>query len=239
MAVYAGFDRSDYPGGTVMKWLKANTNLSIAGYYLRAPSHPDGSWLGTRAELASQGWGFLPVYVGQETMGPGSRNVTAAQGALDGADVCAKMAAEGFAPGSFAYLDLENPDPARQGAYVAAWIDAVVAGGFGPGVYTSFMDARQIAGLRPGVRIWAFRVATVQPHHVGGKVFAAPDPATCGYSSAVAWQHDDEAIIPCAGAVGDRLICDLNSAIMPDPSAPLVDGVAGPQTVAALSASAP
>lgn len=220
MTGFAGFDRSDYPGDAAMAWLLANTNFKWAGYYLRAPSHPDQSWSGKRAALAAEGWGLAPVYVGQETMGPGSHNVTAAQGSIDGADACARMVVEGFPAGSFVYLDLENPDPVHQSAYVAAWIDAVVAGGYGPGVYTSFLDAAQIAALRTGARIWAFHVRTVSNHHVPGATFPTPDPSTSGYAGAKVWQLDDSALISCATASSGQLLVDLNSADSADPSAP-------------------
>jgi hypothetical protein len=219
---FAGFDRSEYPGGAVMRWLRANTNLVFCGFYLSpAPSHNDPSWMNADdADL--DGWGFTPVYVGAQTAGPGSHNVTAAQGKIDGADACKLMDAAGFDKGCFVYLDLENPDPVHQSAYVAAWIDAVVAGGYGPGVYTSFLDAKAIAALRPGVRIWDFHVQTVQQHHVSvvRGVFPAPDPAASGYSSAAIWQHDDAALIACAAAPSGTLLVDLNSATTADPSSP-------------------
>ena len=219
MTAYAGFDRSEYPGGPVMRWLKANTNLTFCGFYLApAPSHGDPSWMNADdADL--DGWGFCPIYVGQQTMGPGSHKATEAQGKIDGIDACNLMTLAGFDTGSFVYLDLENPDPVHQSPYVAAWIDAVVAGGYGPGVYTSFMDAKQIAALRPGVRIWAFHVQFINPHHVAGSAFPTPEPSGCGYPDAAIWQHVDEAII-VASATGGTLLVDLNSANSPDPSAP-------------------
>lgn len=219
MTTFAGLDRSDYPGARIMAWLIANTNLRFTALYLRAPSHPDQSWSGARAELLAQGWGFAPVYVGQETMGPGSHNVTLEQGKIDGADACARMAQAGFPTGSFVFLDLENPDPARQSAYVAAWVDGVIAGGYGPGVYTSFLDAKQIAALRLGVRIWAFRVPSVALHRDSSDQFPAPDPALCGFAATI-WQREDEAEIPCAVAPGGTLTVDLNSSNLADPSAP-------------------
>lgn len=220
MTGFAGFDRSDFPGSTVMTWLRANTNLRWCGFYLRAPSHPDQSWTGWRASLIAMHWGFAPIYVGQETMGPGSHNVTAAQGTIDGADACSRMAIAGFPAGSFVYLDLENPDPAHQDAYAAAWIDAVKANGYGPGVYTSFLDAGQIAALRSGVRIWAFHVRTVSPHNVLGDTFPTFDPSNSGFAGASIWQLDDEAIIACEPAPEGKLTVDLNSASLLDPSVP-------------------
>lgn len=218
---YAGFDRSDFPGLPVMARLRANTNLRWCGYYLRAPSHPASSWTGTRAALVTLGFGLAPIYVGQETMGPGSHNATASHGTIDGADAVAQMRAEGFAPLSIVFLDVESPDLPHQGAYIAAWCDSVTAGGFMPGVYTSFEDAAGVHALRPAARLWVFHVRTVQAHGVPGTIFATPDPATSGFSGAVAWQHDDSAIIGCSAAVGGTLLVDLDSASMPDPSAPV------------------
>jgi len=88
MAGLAGFDTAFYPGDSQMAWLKANTNLVWCGYYLApAPSHRDTSWMGTRATLLAQGWGIAPVYLGQQTTGPGSHNVSPAQGPADSSDI--------------------------------------------------------------------------------------------------------------------------------------------------------
>ena len=143
MTAYAGFDRSDFPGALAMAWLRANTNLCWCGFYLPSPSHPGTSWIDADDE-ALDGWGLAPIYVGQQVTGPGSHLVTAAQGAIDGADAAAKMGAAGFDPKSCVYLDLENGPPfgPAQQAYVGAWCDAVSAADFLPGVYCSFMFAR-------------------------------------------------------------------------------------------------
>jgi hypothetical protein len=223
MTIYAGFDRSEFPGLPVMRWLEANTNLAWCGFYLApSPSHQDPSWMGSRDALVALGFGLAPIFVGQETMGPGSHNVTAYQGSVDGAAACKLMARAGFPHGSFVYLDMENPDLPHQGAYIAAWCDAVVAGGFMPGVYTSFEDAAGVHALRPAARLWVYHVQSVEPHGVPGTVFATPDPAASGFAGAIAWQHTDSAIIGCSAAPGGTLLVDLDSASMPDPSAPLV-----------------
>src|SRR5580698_7005276 len=100
MPGFAGFDRSDYPGAAVMAWLLANTNLKWCGFYLApAPSHPDESWM-KAPDADFTGWGLAPIYLGQETTGPGAHKVNAAQGAIDGADACKLMMTAGFGPGS-------------------------------------------------------------------------------------------------------------------------------------------
>lgn len=220
MTAYAGFDRSDYPGRAVMDWLKANTNLRWCAFYLPSPSHPDRSWIeAPAADFA--GWGRAPVYVGQQVTGPGSHNVTAAQGALDGADACKLMGAAGWTAGSRVWLDLENGPPLTdvQRGYVGAWCDAVAAAGFKPGVYCSFLMAAEVKGLRPNASVWAFHVRTVSPHEVPALNFPTPDPATSGFAGADIWQLDDEAMLLCPLAAGGELVVDLDSANSADPSA--------------------
>ena len=220
MTGFAGFDRSDYPGKAAMDWLKANTNLRWCGFYLApAPSHPNTSWMDAD-DADFEGWGFAPIYLGQEVIGPGRHNVTAAQGAIDGADAAALMLKSGFDHGAFVYLDLENGPPftTAQREYVGAWCDAVVASGFGAGVYCSFLFAAQVKALRPNARIWAFHVRTVSQHSVGGAAFPNPDPSTSGFFGADLWQLDDEAIIHCAAMPSGSMIVDLNSANSADPS---------------------
>jgi hypothetical protein len=131
------------------------------------------------------------------------------------------MTSTGFDKGSVVYLDLENgpPMPPNQHDYVGAWCDAVVAAGFAPGVYCSFMFAAAVHALRPNAKIWAFHVRTTSPHPVPGSTYPTPDPTTSGFAGASIWQHDDEARIVCPVAPGGVLACDLDSADSEDPSA--------------------
>jgi len=167
-------------------------------------------------EAAFDGWGFAPVYVGQQVTGPGSHLVTAAQGAVDGADACEQMNEAGFDAGAYVYLDIENGPPftAEQQDYVGAWCDAVVADGYKAGVYCSFLFAAEVANAR----IWVFHVRTVSQHSVPGATYPTPDPATSGYTEAAVWQLDDEASILCPVASAGRLLVDLDSASSADPS---------------------
>lgn len=233
MTSYAGFDTYGYPGMAVMSWLRGHSNLCWIGFYLKSPSHPDASFMTRRAELVAMGWGFAPIYVGQQVVGPGVHAVTAAQGKIDGADAAAKMGQCGFPPGSHCYLDLENgpPDTASEDAYVGAWIDALIAGDYGPGVYCSYQLASRIAALRPnaGVRLWVFHVPSTAAHVFDGPNFPTPALASSGYAAAYIWQRDDEARI---GVSNDgkvpRLGVDLNVAASPDPSAPAAAVLARP-----------
>lgn len=216
---YAGFDRADCPDLTVMSRLRYGSNFSWCGYYLKAPSQPGVTWKGKRSALLAQGWGLAPIFVGQQTIGPGSHTVTADQGRSDGLQACADMAAEGFPFGSWVYLDLENGPPFSnvQSGYVEAWAAAVESGGFEAGVYCSFLFARQVQNLLPAARIWVYHVPSTTPHVVAGTVFPSPEPSTSGFPDAVIWQHDDEARLVAFG----NLACDLDSSVYSDPSAPV------------------
>jgi hypothetical protein len=215
-----GFDRSDYPGDDVMTWLRAHTNLQWCGYYFApAPSHGDTSWMARRSALVAAGWGIAPIYVGQQITGPGSHNPSAGQGTTDGASAAAFMASEGFEAGRCVYLDLENGPPltTQLRDYVATWCDAVLEGGFLPGVYCSHGFAIDVHDLRSDVRIWAFNVSATRSHPVPAP-FPDTHPSGCGYLGASAWQLGQSCVIDVPPANLGKLIVDLSTALSADPS---------------------
>lgn len=216
---YAGFDASGFPGLSKMQYLRTNTDLEWCGFYFKAPSHPDGGWMGQRGSLTAMGWGLAPIFVGQQVTGPGSHMVTAAQGKIDGNDAATMMRQSGFPPGSFVFLDLENGPPfnATQQAYVAAWVNTVKGGGFGPGVYCSYLMGAEVHALCPEARIWVFHVRSTADHIATGGTFPAPDPKTSGYAGAIMWQREMAAKITVPGGL---LLVDLNTSAVADPSAP-------------------
>ncbi len=231
MTFFAGFDTSEYPGDEQLTWLSHNTNLTWCAYYLApAPSHPDQSWMGNRIALVNGGWGLLPIYLGQQTSGPGSHIVTGAQGQIDGADAGTLARNDGFPAGSFVYLDIEDgsaPGP-NAIAYFQAWAQALVAAGYSPGFYCSHLIAQTVADAMdqlnptPNTRIWAFKVSTTATHDYDGDLqeFQTVDPARCGYAAATVWQLEQNAILtfPPQAPV-ESLTVDLSSSLMDDPSA--------------------
>lgn len=216
MTFFAGID-SDQFDVAKLAAVKAQTNAVWVAYYLVAPSHPNAGWMGQRAELVAQGWGLAPVFVGQETIGPGSHMVTALQGAADGLLAAQTMASEGFPAQSWVYLDLENGPPFGnlQSGYVVAWCAAARANGYQPGIYCSHAMADQVSAANPGARIWAFHVDTTAQTDWAGGDFPEIDPAGSGCASAVIWQHADTLFLPQF----DYLV-DLDCSTMADPSAP-------------------
>ena len=89
---FAGFDRSGFPGEAVMQKLRNTTNMRFCGYYLApAPSHSDTSWMGELGFLQDLGFGILPIYVGEQVEGQGSRHPSSAKGTVDGNDAVQMM----------------------------------------------------------------------------------------------------------------------------------------------------
>ena len=218
MAGFPGFDCSGFPSLDVTGWLKTNTNFVWCGFYLGpAPSHLDRGWMRHRAELAGQGWGLAPIYVGQQVTGPGSKLSSGPQGETDGQDALALMRSAGFPSGTFVYLDLENGPPLQQiqRDYVGRWVDAVTSGGFGAGIYCSHTFAQETHALRPGARIWAFKVTTTDAHAVPGNNFPDSHPSGSGFPGSFVWQLGQNGVID-AGP-NRTLKVDLDTALTPDP----------------------
>lgn len=218
---FAGFDTSIYPGDDVMDGLQKSTNVRWVGFYLApAPSHPNTSWMDRRARLAERGWGFAPVYVGQqESTGPGSHVLTADQGAKDGADACQLAIKAGFATGSVLYLDIEAGGPISNAtaAYVKGWAPVVRQQGFVPAVYCSHTSVKSIDALGLQVRFWIFKLKTSD---VGGNKsppFKEDDPSTTGVPQASVWQWAQNTKI---ATVKGSLLVDLDTASTADPSQP-------------------
>jgi hypothetical protein len=168
---HAGFDISIYPGEAAMRaWKAPASPYEWVGYYLLAPCHRDGSWMGTRPTVAGLGWGMAAIYVGQQDWsqisaqagdglglgGPVSNAassalvtcsaslLTTSQGEAEAADAVDKLRSEGFADQSIVFLDVEfvrTVTPALLD-YYRAWIRGVLADrGYRPGVYAAKTNA--------------------------------------------------------------------------------------------------
>jgi glycoside hydrolase-like protein len=222
---FAGFDTSGYPGDPKMKTWKQSSPYDFVAYYLKAPCHRNAGWMGHRAALAGMGWNVLPVYVGQQVAGVSpctSSILTAAQGAIDGADAGDKMAGEGFAEGTFVYLDVERSDafPNTLRDYITTWVSKIAAGNFAPGLYCHKHNAIDVhaavlAGLggapRVQPRFWIVGGVTAQFN------IKASKPSDVGIAFADIWQ--------CPASVnrvfgGVTIGIDEDVALLADPAAP-------------------
>jgi hypothetical protein len=117
-----------------MTWLIQNTNLRWTGFCLTpAPSQQYAGWMGKREFLEGLGWGFAPVYVGQQTVQnspDSSHELTAEQGRIDAQEAATLAKKAGFPDGTNIFLDIEQgPESADQPvgpemmAYSLAWVD--------------------------------------------------------------------------------------------------------------------
>ncbi|ACR32012.1 glycoside hydrolase domain-containing protein [Burkholderia glumae] len=230
MNFHAGFDTDQFPGLAQLQWLRSNTNLEWCGYYLApAPSHADRSWMGKRAALVAQGWGLLPIFLGQQTIGPGSHHVSGAQGSTDGLAAVQLMHDEGFPACSYVFIDWEDGSALSAGSkdYLAAWAAAVNAAGYQPGIYCSHGLAGAMAAILAGVqppcdgRIWAWKVGRTDTHAYtcAPDGFPCADPALCGYDAAIAWQCEQNCVLSLPGAPSETMPADLSTSSLADPSA--------------------
>ncbi len=234
---HAGLNRSGYPGDAVMEWLWLNTNLAWTAVYLApAPSHQETSWMTRVPFLRGLGWGFAPVYVGQQATGPGSHLLTTAQGRLDAQQAAALALVAGFPPGSILFLDVEQGPPATPATieYYRAWAREVFdATLFYPGVYCSYLGVAQaLHAAYPTPYVWVFHLThTCDPTEAGltqipssTTIFPTPNPASSGFPLATVWQYvqSNRPASVCSIPVvpGPVTNWDFNSAVALDPSTP-------------------
>lgn len=154
-----GFDTSAYPGDSTMNELRKD--FSFCGFYLGpAPSHQNAGWMNKLSTLRNMKFKFAPIFVGQQTIGPGSKVPSNANGIADAKRTTQLMSNAGFNHGSPVYLDLENGPPytSPEAIYVKAWVDEVRALGFVPGVYCSHLLTAQVA--HTGALLWDFQIPT-------------------------------------------------------------------------------
>lgn len=144
---FLGFDANDYPGDAVLP--KLRQTFAFAGYWLNHPPYtPEGTpdtWLGHRAALAKQRFGFLVLFNGR--LDRELKTVANAQvlGAKDARDAAGTARREGFPAGTVIFVDQEeggSMDDAQM-AYLLAWFDGVIAQGFRAGIYCSGMPANE------------------------------------------------------------------------------------------------
>ncbi len=139
---YLGFDRNTYPGDANLKSLRET--FSYTGYWLNnPPGERTNTWTGHRAAIESAGFGFLVLFNGR--LYAELRSVANAMklGQSDAAKAASAAHREGFPVHTIIFLDQEQGGRMlpEQKAYIYAWVDAVTAAGFRPGIYCSGMAA--------------------------------------------------------------------------------------------------
>jgi hypothetical protein len=243
---YLGFDRNDYPGDANLKVLRQT--FSYTGYWLNyPPGEKTNTWTGHRAALESAGFGFLVLFNGRLYAELKSVIKAKKLGNFDAQAAVRSARREGFPAHTIIFLDQEQGGRMlpEQKAYLYAWVDAVTAAGFRPGIYGSGIaakddgnivtadDIRQNAGARQIV-YWAINDACPP---APGCAFPArpPGPSESGVRFAEVWQFAqspqrkdvagqcsnysrDGNCYPPGIAAAQPLHVDLNTATTPDPS---------------------
>jgi hypothetical protein len=243
---YLGFDRNDYPGDANLKAL--SQSFSYAGYWLNyPPGEKTNTWTGHRAALESAGFGFLVLFNGRLYAELKSVLNAKKLGNSDAQAAVRSARREGFPAHTIIFLDQEQGGRMlpEQKAYLYAWVDAVTAAGFRPGIYCSGIaakddgnivtaaDIRQNAGARQIV-YWAINDACPP---APGCAFPAspPSPSESGVRFAEVWQFAqspqrkdvagqcsnysrDGNCYPPGIAAARPLHVDVDTATTPDPS---------------------
>ena len=93
---YFGFDRNEYPGDNLLPAL--HRSFSYAGYWLNTPPGANSNgWVGKRAILKANGFGFVILYNGRLDAQLTGKDA-AALGRSDAAAAISAAKREGFAP---------------------------------------------------------------------------------------------------------------------------------------------
>lgn len=245
-----GFDLNTYPGDAALSILRKT--FSFGGFWLNPPpGAKENTWTGKRPPMLRQRFGFLILYNGPLIRELKSGAQESGRGAVDAEKAAAAAKKEGFPAHSIIFLDIEEGGrlPANYHAYLRAWVDGLVRGGYRAGVYCSGMpvdegqgvtiitadDIRNNLGKRD-VTYFVYNDACppapgcVVSHH-------PPPPSASGVPYAEVWQFAQspsrkQFAARCAAtynadgncyAPGDTKhawFLDLNSATTPDPSSP-------------------
>jgi hypothetical protein len=201
-ATYFGFDRNDYPGDDALPALRET--FSFASYWLGPPpGEKRSSWLGKRALLQSQGFGFAVLFNGRESRALRNSADARRKAALDAQSAVKFAEEEGFAKGTVIFLDIEEGGrlPAPYHEYLQAWSDTLGQAGYRAGVYCSAIPVDEGQGVHittaqdiqthltsPGLIYWVYNDAC--PPAPGCAFPANPPPPTqSGSSIAAIWQY--------------------------------------------------
>lgn len=202
-----GFDRNDYPGDQAMAQL--HRTFVFMGYWLTDPPGASvNTWVGKRATLRAQGWGFLVLANGKldaEILKARKGGTSpAALGRHDAAEAVAAAQREGFPAHTLLFLDQEEGGRLldEQAAYLLGWTEAVAATAFKPGVYASGQPVSDEPGTTiDTIRDIRERVRTGKLHEIA--IFDAQDScppapgctaqarplAAAGEPDLIAWQY--------------------------------------------------
>lgn len=245
---YLGFDLNEYPGDAALPVLRKT--FSFTSYWLGAPpGEKKSTWLGKKALLQAQGFGFVVLFNGPESRTLKNETAARQKGNADGERAWEAAKREGFAKGTVIFLDIEEGGrlPATYHAYLKSWAESLSRAGYRTGVYcsgipvsegngVSITTAKDIEDHADGREtiFWVFN--DVCPPSPGCSFPSdVPSPARSGFAAAV-WQFAQspqrrERTAHCPanyaadgncyapGDSGHKWFLDVNAASSADPSA--------------------
>jgi hypothetical protein len=199
---YLGFDLNEYPGDDALPVLRKT--FAFSSYWLSPPPGlKSTTWLGKRAALQAQGFGFLVLYNGRLIRELKSVADGKQKGTSDGRNAVQLVRKEGFPAGTIIFLDIEEGGrmPVAYHEYVKAWIDALADANFRAGAYCSGMPVSEGGGVTivtandllnhlEGRKLVLFVFNDACPPSPGC-VFPQAPPALsqCGVVGAAVWQY--------------------------------------------------
>ncbi len=198
---YLGFDANDYPGDDALPALRRT--FTFSGYWLNAPpGAKTNSWIGKRAELLKDGFGFLLLFNGrlakelQPPVDPGD------SGARDAELAVAAAQREGFSVGNGIVIFLDMEEGGRmlptQINYIRGWSGRVASSGFLAGVYCSGIEVKEEKGQtittaddihkRAPVTAYFIYNDACPPSPGCAYLKNPPQPSQSGFAGARVWQ---------------------------------------------------
>lgn len=135
---YLGFDRNIYPGDDALPILRKT--FAYAGFWVGPPpGEKFNTWKGKRELMRALGFGFAVLYSARAQNEVKKDAVAKQKGVLDAKNAAAGAKAEGFAPNTVIFLDIEDGGRLTPTfhTYLRAWVDELRRAEYRPGVYCS------------------------------------------------------------------------------------------------------
>jgi hypothetical protein len=200
-STYLGMDRNEYPGNAAMKTLRST--FAFSGYWLNNPPGENrNNWHGNQQAVEAMGYGFLLLFNGREYAYLKASGHASQVGAADSAAAVQAAQREGFPRTAVIFLDQEQGGRMlpEQLAYILAWVDGVIRGGYRAGIYCSGIPFRESTNVsvvtandirdHAAGRAIQFFISNDQCPPAPGCVYpkSPPAPSQGGVQFADAWQ---------------------------------------------------
>jgi len=145
---FLGFDRNIYPGDDALPILRKT--FAFAGFWVGPPpGEKMNTWQGKRELMKSLGFGFAVLYRGRPQNEVKKDAVAKQKALIDAKNAAAGAKAEGFAPNTVIFLDIEEGgrlSPTFHN-YLRTWADEIGRAGYRAGVYCAGISSNEGNGV--------------------------------------------------------------------------------------------